>query len=131
MLKIDEILWPIIIKARREEQRLTQFARPPSSICIVTPSNMSATRPDNPIPDTSFSTFAGGSISPLSHAGGPSQPIIIIDNDTTPPPLNALSSLSSSSVSSSRKRKGLPIRQPTSCYVRRMTMGLPNLGSSV
>ena len=72
ILKIDEILQPIIIKARREKQRLTRFARPPSSICIVTPSNMSAIRPNNLMPDTSSSTFAGGSISSLSHAGGPS-----------------------------------------------------------
>ena len=72
-LKIDEILRPIIIKARREEQRLMRYARPPSSICIITPTDTSITRPDNPIPDTSLSTFTGGSISPLSHVGGPSQ----------------------------------------------------------
>ena len=42
ILKINEILWPIIVKARREEQRLTRFARPPSSIHIVTPSDTSA-----------------------------------------------------------------------------------------
>ena len=107
MLKIDEILRPIIAKARREDQRLMRFAQPPSSIRIVTPTDISAIRPNNPIPDTSFSTFAGGSISPLSHAGGPSRPIIIIDDDTTPPSSNA-----SSSASSSKKRKGSPIRRP-------------------
>ena len=106
ILKIDEILRPIIVKARQEEQRLTRFARPPSSICIITPSDTSAIRPDNPAPDTSSSTFAGGSISPLSHAGGPSRPIVIVDDDTTPPSSNA--SLSSASLS--KKRKGLPIR---------------------
>ena len=92
------------------------------------PSDTSTIRPDNPAPDASFSTFAGGSISPLSHAGGPSRPIIIVDDNTTPPSSNA-----SSSASSSRKRKGLPIRrpQPTSRYVRCMTTGLPNLESLV
>ena len=86
MLKINEILWPIITKARREDQRLTRFTQPPLSICITIPSETSAIRPDNPVPDTSFSTFAGGSISLLSYAGGPSRPIVIIDDDTTPPP---------------------------------------------
>ena len=88
-LKIDEILWPVIIKARWEEQRLMQYAWPPSSICIMTPTDMSITQPDNPIPDTSLSTFTGGLVSPLSHAGGPSQPMVIVDEDTTPPPSNA------------------------------------------
>ena len=128
MLKIDEILWPIIAKARREDQRLTWFTRPPSSIHVVTPTDTSAIRPDNPAPDTSFSTFARGSISLLSHTGGPSWPIIIVDDDTTPPSSNA-----SSSASSSRKRKGSSIRRPwpTSRYIWCMTMGLPNLESSV
>ena len=56
MLKIDEVLWPIIAKARREDQRLTWVARPPSSIRIVTPSDTSITRPNNPISDASFFT---------------------------------------------------------------------------
>ena len=96
MLKIDEVLQPIIAKARREDQRLMRFARPPSSIHIVTPTDTSITRPNNPIPDNSFSTFARESISLLSHTGGPSRPIIIDDDDTTPPSSNALSSASSS-----------------------------------
>ena len=118
MLKINEVLRPIIAKARQEDQRLTRFARSPSSICIVTPSDISIIRPDNPAPDASFSTFAGESISPLSHAGGPSRPIVTVDNDTTPPSSNASSS-PSSSPSSSRKRKGSPIcrQRPTSRYV--------------
>ena len=43
MLKIDEVLRPIIAKARREDQRLTRFARPPSSICVITPTDTSIT----------------------------------------------------------------------------------------
>ena len=119
---INEVLRPVIAKARREDQRLTRFARPPSSICITTQPTIA--RPDNPTPDTSFSTFVG-EISPLVSMGGPSRPIVIVDDDTTPP------SSKSSSASSSRKRKGSPIRRPTSCYIRQMTTGLPNLGSSV
>ena len=95
------------------------------------PTDTSIIRPDNPIPDTSLSTFAGGSISPLSHVGGPSRPIVIVDDDTTPPPSNALSWSWSSWSSVSRKRKGLPIRRPMSHYVRCMTTGLPNLGSFI
>ena len=120
---IDEVLRPVIAKARREDQRLTRFARPPSSIRIATQPTIA--RPDNPTPNTSFSTLTGETISPLSPVGGPSRPIVIVDDDTTPP------SSKSSSASSSRKRKGSPIRRPTSRYVRQMTTGLPNLGSSV
>ena len=116
---INEVLRPVIAKARREDQRLTRFARPPSSIHITTQPTIA--RPDNPTPNTSFSTLA----SPLSPAGGPNRPIVIVDDDTTPP------SSKSSSASSSRKRKGSPSRRPTSCYVRQMTTGLPNLESSV
>ena len=82
-------------------------------------------RPDNPTPNTSFLTFDGETTSPLSHMGTPNQPIVIVDEDTTPP------SSKSSSASSSKKRKGSPIHRPTSRYVRQMTTGLPNLGSSV
>ena len=120
---IDEVLQPVIAKARREDQRLTRFARPPSSIRIATQSTI--TRPDNPTPNTSFSTLAEETIPPLSPVGGPNRPIVIIDDDTTP------SSSKSSSASSSRKRKGSLIHRPTSRYVRQMTTGLPNLGSSV
>ena len=65
MLGIDEILRPIITKARREDQRLTRFAQPPPSIRITTQPTI--TWPDNPTPDTSFSTFTRESISPLPH----------------------------------------------------------------
>ena len=119
---IDEVLRPVITKARREDQRLTRFARPPSSIRIATQPTI--IRPNNPTPDTSFSTFAGETPL-LPPVGGPNRPIVIDDDDTTPP------SSKSSSTSSSRKRKGSPIHRPTSSYVRQMTTGLPNLGSSV
>ena len=120
---INEVLRPVIAKARREDQRLTRFARPSSSIHITTPPTI--IRPDNPTPNTSFSTLAGETISPLPHMGGPNRPIVIVNEDTTPP------SSKLSSTSSSRKRKGSPIRRPTSRYVRQITTGLPNLGSSV
>ena len=119
---IDEVLRPVITRTRREHQRLTRFARPSSSTRITTQPTIA--RPDNPTPDTSFSTFAGEN-PPLLPMGGPSRPIVIVDEDTTPP------SSKSSSASSSRKRKGSPIRRPTSRYVQQMTTGLPNLGSSV
>ena len=105
---IDEVLRPVIAKTRREDQRLTRFARPPSSIRIATQPTI--TRPDNPTPDTSFSTFAKET-PPLFPVGGPSRPIVIVDDDTTPPSSN------SSSASSSKKRKGSPIHQLTSRYV--------------
>ena len=99
--RIDEVLRPIIAKARREDQRLTRFARPPSSIRITTQPTI--IRPDNPTPNTSFSTFTEETNFPLPRMGGPSRPIVIVDEDTTPP------SSKSSSASSSRKRKGSPI----------------------
>ena len=120
---IDEVLWPVIAKARREDQRLTRFTWPPSSIRVMTQPTI--TRPDNPTPNTSFSISAEETIPSLSHVGGPSRPIVIVDDDMTPP------SSKSSSASSSRKRKGSPICRLTSRYIRQMTTGSPNLGSSV
>jgi hypothetical protein len=118
-LQIDEVLRPVVLKSRRREQRTTHYARPSNP----------RIRPIDLAPTTTDSTFEEASHSPTTHEGGPTRPIIIVDNDTTP--ASSSSASPTSSVSSLRKRKGPRISRPTSRYVRRMTTGLPNLESSV
>jgi hypothetical protein len=121
-LRIDEILRPVIVKARRQEERTTHYARPSLNTFI---------RPPNPIPTTTNSTNETTMYSTEEDFGGPSHPIIVVDDETTPTSSSSASSPSSLSAPSSKKRRGPELPRRTSRYVRRMTTGLPNLGSSV
>jgi hypothetical protein len=98
-LQIDEILRPVIVKARRQEERTTHYARP------LNP----RIRPSDLAPTTTNSTFEAAPHSPETHLGGPTCPIIIVDDNTTSTSTSPVSpSPPSSSSSSSRKRKGSP-----------------------
>ena len=88
-LKINEVLHPLVAEARWLDQQATHFAWPTSNITIRLPAHI-------PAPLTDMTT----NYSTEQDTGGPSQPIIIVDDETTTPtPL-------SSSGPSYKKRKG-------------------------
>ena len=111
-LKIDEVLHPLVAEARRLDQWATHFAWPTSPITIRLPACIPA-----PLTDTTTNYSTEQAI------GGPSWPIIIVDDNTTTP------TPSSSSGPSFKKRKGPANPWWTSSYVQHRWQESPNLGS--
>ena len=111
-LKIDEGLCPLVAEARWLDQWATRFAWPASPITIRLPAHVPAPLTETP---TNYSME--------QDTGGPSWPIVVINDETTTP------TPSSSSGPSFKKRKGPATPQQTSTYIRHRWQETPNLGS--
>ena len=112
-LGIDEVLRPLVAKARQLDRRATRFMRPALPITIRLPTCAPALPTDT---TTNYSTEPD--------IGGPSRPIVIVNDETTTPPVTSLSS----SGPPFKKRRGTPWQMST--YVLRQRQCTPNLGSS-
>ena len=103
ILKIDEVLHPLVAEARWLDQRAMHFAWPTSNITIRLPAC-------TPAPPTDMTT----DYSTEQDTGGPSWPIIIVDDETTTPtPLSSSGPSYKKRTSNPTMNKQLHLEQAT------------------